>query len=266
MKLHAKPLHRQGFTLIELLVVIAVIGLLLAIVIPALQNARQAARQVVCAAQMKQWATAVLAYTNENNNTIPVHSDACDITNSQNALDPQTLWYNRLAPYLTTEYQGAWGMDYGIRRCPSARANWGENAVWVGVYFGKYNPNNAPFTQPFQWTGSALIRMSEPVRFSSIKTPAGYLMFLDVQRDIVFDPIYWQWDTDYDGDGMNDSRNGIISAGLGPYNFAQPKIHRGGCNVALFDGRVEWIRYDTFWEFGGDGYPVHPYWFNQNRP
>ena len=267
MKLRPHPSGGEGFTLIELLTVIAVISTLLAVVVPALKNAKQTVRQVICASQMKQWALAVLAYTNENHNTLPVYSDACDTTNSQNALDPEALWYNRLSEYLTREYQGTWGMHYGVRQCPSARANWGDEAVWVGVFFGKYNPNNAPFIQPFQWTGSQLIRMCDPVKYSSIKAPANYLMLLDVRRDIVFDPIYWMWDTDYDGDGMNDSRSGVLaSSTLGPYNSAQPRIHRGGCNVALFDGHVEWIHYDAFWQIAPDGYPVHPYWFNNNRP
>lgn len=96
--------------------------------------------------------------------------------------------------------------------------------------------------------------------------PAHYLMLMDVSRDNVFEPVHWNWDTDYDGDGKNDSRGGIINAGLGPYNRGKPKIHRDGCNVSLFDGHVEWIRYETFWEIAPDGYPVHAYWWNQNRP
>ncbi|MHC4906585.1 MAG: H-X9-DG-CTERM domain-containing protein [Planctomycetota bacterium] len=65
-------------------------------------------------------------------------------------------------------------------------------------------------------------------------------------------------------DGINDSLGAIIS-GLGPYNMAQPKIHRGGCNVALFDGHVEWIRYEEFWDAAGN-YPTHQYWYNGNQP
>lgn len=263
----AKRLFDEGFTLIELLVVIAVIGMLLAIITPALRNARQAAQRIVCASQMKQWSLATLAYTAEHDHTIPVYSDVCDTTNGQNALDPETYWYNRLARYLTDEYQGTWGMDYKRRRCPSARANWGEHAVWVGVFFGKYNSNNAPFIQPFEWTGSEMIPRTNTVKLSSIKLPAAYLMLLDVKRDVVFDPIYWAWSTDFDGDGKADSHPGVLSSStLGAYNSAQPKIHRGGCNVALFDGHVEWIGYDIFWEIGDNGFPVHSYWYNQNRP
>jgi len=224
-----------------------------------------AARQVVCASQMKQWALATVAYTGENDNIVPPYADVQDMTNGGNALNPETYWHNRLSPYLTQEYYGTWGMD-SVRKCPMAKANWGEKAVWVGVYYGESHPERSPFVYPKRWNGSSLMKMCDPASITSIRSPANFLMMLDVQRDHVFEPIRWKWDTDYDGDGMNDSNSGVLSVNLSPYNFAQPKIHRNGCNIALFDGRTQWIRYEEFWEYSSDGYPVHNYWFNNNRP
>src|SRR5689334_21623546 len=86
------PSHRRrGFTLIELLVVIGIIELHIGVLLPALNKARESARQVQCMSNLRQISIATVSYCNENRGSYPGRAgqgtDALFVPT-----DPRTTW------------------------------------------------------------------------------------------------------------------------------------------------------------------------------
>lgn len=94
---------RAAFTLIELLVVIAVIGLLVALLLPGLGQARKAAKGAVCLSGLRSMGQAVMMYCDANKERFPISS------HTAGSLVAPDAWLTTLEEY---------GVDRVFRRCP----------------------------------------------------------------------------------------------------------------------------------------------------
>jgi prepilin-type N-terminal cleavage/methylation domain-containing protein/prepilin-type processing-associated H-X9-DG protein len=98
----------KGFTLIELLVVIAIIALLMSILMPALRNVRDQAKDAICKQQLQQWGVLYNMYAGDNDGTL------MDFT-MINGIEWDHAWIILMKPYLG---------DWDICKCPATVQTW----------------------------------------------------------------------------------------------------------------------------------------------
>lgn len=169
----------RAFTLIELLVVVAIIALLVAIVVPSVQRARDLAKDMLCAVNQRQIAMAWNAYLDDNDNIFPRFAmniqwfyggkEPCIAT----ATRAPVLSYRPLNPYLSMRREDEhWAKVF---QCPGDRPlrdGQGELAITEGYntfdYFGNSYMMNYLLMVPWDskakdyvWFGPGRTRLSD---------------------------------------------------------------------------------------------------------
>lgn len=168
--MHPSHRRRMGFTLVELLVVIAIIGILVALLLPAVQAAREASRRSQCANNLKQHGLAIQNYHDVNKVCPPALMNSGRYNNGAVQVKNTTGWammlpqYEQEAAYnrynfgscssASSVYSGVLqGNDtinvqvtsqrYNFLECPSSPVSYEESSQGVGVSTDYYSRNRA---------------------------------------------------------------------------------------------------------------------------
>jgi prepilin-type N-terminal cleavage/methylation domain-containing protein/prepilin-type processing-associated H-X9-DG protein len=241
------PWRRGGFTLIELLVVIAIIGVLIALLLPAVQKVREAAAGIQCRNNIRQLTIALHSYHDTN-----LHFPLTKI-------DLES-WIYACLPYLEqdnlhriTDYQVLWKMPVKIVWCPSDPR--GTLIDADGFSYTSYVA--IPGDDVFSTTG--IITQTVTVTFSDIPDGTSNTLLLGERPGNWVNGWGW-WTSNASGDyalGANETTLLDGSAGCaGTGGLFRPgnvnnrcdvnhlwSPHAGGGNFAFADGSVRFLPY-----------------------
>jgi prepilin-type N-terminal cleavage/methylation domain-containing protein len=178
----AQP-SRQGFTLIELLVVIAIIAVLVSLLLPAVQQAREAARRTQCKNNMKQIGLAVHNF--ESTFQQLPHPGQCDSTGSSSTVYMTQSTPTLLLPYI--EQANVYNkMDNSLKFAAMAAAGYTTTQLHPNASGAVYNDANYPDTVAAAKTNiPGFVCPSTPIEAGG-RSPDGYGVwdYIRIQTDI----------------------------------------------------------------------------------
>ncbi len=242
------PTHKQrtGFTLVELLVVIAIIALLAALLLPALNRAKENGRIAVCLSNQRQLATAILLYAGDYCEALPAYGHWIAI----NSEDPDRSWWRMIAPYAGSGTNHLLGIN--VMRCPTQR-----DATRFGTYGLNYGKShNAPFTYSSvggsfcpDYCGSMRLGQLRPSTFMT-----GDCVHWVAQGDLaIYNPAEWPLNMNADGSPgpPYDTSSLVYPGGPTPYNHFDPR-HAGAAVCSFVDGSARQVKLRD-WATNKDG-------------
>lgn len=219
---------QRAFSLIELLVVIAIISIIGAILFPVFAQAREKARQIVCASNMRQLGMAFLQYFDDNDEAMPSTAAGGDA-----GVGATGGWIY---------YSSYTGDGSGSKFVPNRGSLYSyvdSSAVYVcpddsnGQRAGDSYAYNSCLTSPsiqaasgpgFVWPGKPL---------SIVPSPSNTLLLAEEGSDLLI------WSTS--------TNDGLMNMDSDPgYDYeAYSKRHNNGSEALFLDGHVKWMNYNA---------------------
>ena len=215
-------MKRRAFTLIELLVVIAVIGILAAILLPALARSKAVAKRIHCVGNVRQLALATHLYANDNSDYLPPFD--------QNGRD--RVWHHLLLDEYLDGNTNLFHCVGNVR----LQSVLGGRQWFPGIFNFAYG-----------WNLDVGIGNEESIKLSSVVSPSDHVQLGDVAGwasllgDLpAFNPF-------------------ILPTPLSsnPYVFILTRRHSGKSNMAFTDGHVE---HGSLWDWTLPVESVHRRW------
>ena len=256
---------RQGFTLIELLVVIAIIAVLVALLLPAVQQAREAARRTQCKNNLMQIGIALHNYEMRHECLPPGSVDPNHPIRNE-AKGYHVGWMVQVLPdldcsnifqrfnFLTSVYDKAnaapRGVVLSVLFCPSNSAGRGEMGIGTTTYAGCHHDIEAPI----DIDNNGVLFLNSRIRYRDIRDGSSNTIFVGEHADV--DPLGWASGTrstlrntsSIGGAGMGLRPGGPAPVAIpaGPENLLLEvggfgSMHAGGAQFLIGDGAVRFI-------------------------